>query len=262
MKQAGWKSDSKTNEVVINGQKYKFFKSREIQGKIKIVTIKRDNVGDMYIYFVTDYLEEEVKVRSGKSVGFDFGFKENILIAQNEEEDIPAPSFLRSNMKKLKKASKNFSSKKTGSKNFHKARLSLARVYRKADNQRNDFHWKLARKLCKEYSLICVESLNLKFMQKKHGKKMQDYGFGKFLQILEYVAARAGTKIVKIDKFFPSSQICSSCGEKNPEVKDLKIREWICPKCGANHDRDRNAAKNILAEGIRITGGASSVGGD
>ena len=89
-------------------------------------------------------------------------------------------------------------------------------------------------------------------MQKGHGKKVGDYGFSEFLNILEYVASQFNTKIVKIYRFYPSSQLCNKCGYQNPEVKDLSVREWFCPSCGTKHDRDRNAAQNILGEGLRV----------
>ena len=200
---------------------------------------------------MTDYEENEVIARTGQSVGYDFGFEEKILIA-SDGKDILAPSFLLSNMKALKRASKSLSKKKAKSKNQERARLELARIYRRADNQRRDFHWKLAQRLCSEYALICVEDLSLKGLQCRHGKKMQDYGFGMFLKILQYVAGHMGTTIIQVDRFYPSSQLCSKCGQKNPETKNLSVREWRCPKCGAEHDRDTNAAKNILNEGTRI----------
>ena len=196
LKQTGWKFDAWRNIIIINKQAYRYFKSREIVGKVKTVTIKRDGVGDIFIFVVTDHKENEVLARTGKSVGFDFGFKEKILIA-SDGKDILAPSFLLSNMKVLKQASKSLSKKKFGSKNRERARLELARVYRKADNRRKDFHWKLARELCQRYALICVENLSLKGLQRAHGKKMQDYGFGMFLQILEYVASCTGTTLIK-----------------------------------------------------------------
>ncbi|MGN8833584.1 RNA-guided endonuclease TnpB family protein, partial [Selenomonas montiformis] len=96
-----------------------------------------------------------------------------------------------------------------------------------------------------------LESLNMRWMQKSHGKKVNEYGFAKFVTILQYVASWCGTTVIKIDKWYPSSQLCSECGYKNKEVKNLQIREWYCPHCGRHHDRDRNAAKNILAEGLR-----------
>jgi putative transposase len=235
----------------VRNQEYRYFKSREVVGKIKTVTVKRDSIGDIFIFVMTDYVGNEVMARTGESVGYDFGFKEKILIS-SDGKDIPAPSFLLSNMKALKRASKSLSKKKVKSKNRERVRLELARIYRRADNQRKDFHWKLARQLCSDYALICVEDLSLKGLQRGHGKKMQDYGFGMFLQILKYVAVNMGTTIIQVDKFYPSSQLCSECGEKNPETKDLSVREWICPKCGTYHDRDTNAAKNILNEGTRM----------
>ena len=251
LKQAGWKIESWHNTIIINNQAYRYFKSREIVGKVKTVTVKRDSTGDIFIFVVTDYEENEVIARTGKSVGYDFGFKEKILIA-SDGKDILAPSFLRSNMKALKRASKSLSKKKFDSKKRERARLELARIYRQTDNQRKDFHWKMAQRLCSEYALICVEDLSLKGLQRNHGRKMQDYGFGMFLQILKYVAKLMGTTIIEVDRFFASSQLCSECGEKNPETKDLNVRDWRCPKCGAYHDRDTNAAKNILNKGIRI----------
>ena len=155
-------------------------------------------------------------------------------------------------MEALKRASKSLSKKKFDSKKRERARLELARIYRRAGNQRKDFHWKMAQRLCSEYALICVEDLSLKGLQHGHGKKMQDYAFGMFLQILKYVGKRMGTTIIEVDRFYPSSQLCSNCGEKNPETRDLSVREWCCPKCGTYHDRDTNAAKNILNEGTRI----------
>ena len=137
LKQAGWKIEAWHNTIVINNQPYRYFKSREIEGRIKTITVKRDNVGDIFIFVVTDYEENEVIARTGQSVGYDFGFKEKILIA-SDGKDILAPSFLLSNMKALKRASKSLSKKKAESKNRERARLELAKIYRRANNQRKD----------------------------------------------------------------------------------------------------------------------------
>ena len=136
--------------------------------------------------------------------------------------------------------------------NREKARLELARLHRRVANQRRAFHWELARTLCKKYSIICLEDLNMKWMQMGHGKKVADYGFAELVSLLEYVSPKFGTTIVHIGKFFPSSQLCNACGFQNKEIKDVRIRAWDCPKCGTHHDRDRNAAKNIHEEGLRI----------
>ena len=242
----------KDNTIIISKNKYKFFKSREVEGKIKVLTVKRDSCGDFYVYLICETPEVNIKPRLGKSIGFDFGFKGKILVAPNKEDDIIAPSFFKEKQKAIAKANRNLSTKRLRSNNRHKAQLALARLHRKVTNQRNAYHWELARELCKKYAVICLEDLNMKWMQKGHGKKVGDYGFSEFLKILEYVAPQFNTKIVKIDKFYPSSQLCNECGYQNPKVKDLSIREWFCPSCGTKHDRDRNAAQNILDEGLRI----------
>ena len=242
----------KENTVKVAGNKYKFFKSREIEGRIKLLTVKRDACGDFYVYLVCETPEIQIETRLGESIGFDFGFKGKMLVAENELEDIKAPSFFTKSKNKIAKANRSLSSKKMKSNNRKKSRLALARIYRKITNQRHDYHFKLARKLCQKYSIICLEDLNMKWMQKGHGKKVMDYGFGEFLLILEYIATKFGTKVVRVDKFFPSSQLCHDCEYQNKEVKDLKIREWTCPNCHEHHDRDRNAALNIHREGLRI----------
>ncbi len=117
---------------------------------------------------------------------------------------------------------------------------------------KNNYHWKLAKYLCNKYSIICLENISMKQMQKKHGKKVMDYGFSEFINILEYLSKQNGTRVIKVDRFFASSQICYNCGYQNKEVKNLSIREWTCPICGKRHDRDRNAARNIHVEGLKI----------
>jgi len=183
-----------------------------------------------------------------KRVGFDFGLKN--FLTSSDGKIISSPLFFAKNSKLIAKACKNLSRKKKFSNNRRKAKISLARVYKKTFNQRKDFHFKLARKLCLEYEKIFIEDLNLKAMQKLWGKKIYDLGFGEFVRILKYQAEKFDVEVIEVDRFFASSQICNQCGEKNSEVKNLKIREWICPKCGVKHDRDINAAKNILKFGL------------
>ena len=116
-------------------------------------------------------------------------------------------------------------------------------MHKKISNQRKDFHFKLANKICSEYALICIEDLNIKGMQKRWGRKISDYGFSEFIKILEYKAREIGSIVQKIDRYYPSSQICHVCGTKNPETKNLAVREWICEKCKTSHDRDRMLLK-------------------
>lgn len=159
------------------------------------------------------------------------------------------------NVKNIRSKSRKLYRKKKGSKNRERARQELARAYRKMENQRHDFHFKLARKLCEEYAVICLEDLNLKGMARLWGRKIHSLGFSEFIEILQNKALELGTRVILIDKYYPSSQLCNVCGNKNAEVKDLKVREWNCPKCGTHHDRDRNAAKNILVVGTSTISG-------
>ena len=253
LKQAGWKLDQTRGKIRIGKKWYGYFKSRNIEGKVKTVTIKRDAVGDIYVYLVCDVQLEPVEARTGKSVGFDFGLKK--FLTASDGHDIKSPYFFMLNAKRIKIKCRKLSCKKEGSNNCKRARQELARTYRKLVNQRIDFHFKTANRLCKEYALICLETLNIKGMARRWGRKVHSLGFSEFVKILEYEAMKAGIRISFIDRFYPSSQLCSECGYKNPEVKNLKIREWDCPQCHTHHDRDKNAAKNILMAGASAIGG-------
>ena len=249
LKQAGWKLNEADSSIVIGKQRYRYAKSREIDGRVKVLTVKRDALGDIYSYFVCEISENKVLTRTGKSVGFDFGLK--MFLNASDGKDIASPLFFKQNANSIKRASRNLSRKAKGSNNRKKAKLAIARLHRKIANQRDNFHWQAANKLVGEYALICLEDLNLKAMQKRFGRKISDLGFADFVNKLKYMAQRTGTSVVEIDRFFPSSQLCSECGYQNTETKNLKIREWICPKCGSMHDRDRNASINIEREGNR-----------
>lgn len=250
LKQAGWKLDEAGNSIKIGKQRYRYAKSREIDGKIKTLTVKRDALGDIYLYFVCETSVDEVLARTGKSVGFDFGLK--IFLNASDGRDIASPLFFKQNANAIKMANRNLSRKAKSSNNRKKAKLALVRLHKKVANQRDNFHWQTANKLVGEYALICIEDLNLKAMQKRFGRKISDLGFADFVNKLKYRAYRAGTSVVEIDRFFPSSQLCSECGYRNTETKNLKISKWTCPKCGNIHNRDRNASINIEREGSRI----------
>ena len=133
-----------------------------------------------------------------------------------------------------------------GSNSKKKVVKRLAKLHEHVVNQRNDFQWKLAHELCKYNVLIAIEDLNLKAMQKMWGRKVSDLGYSEFIQKLQCVAEKYGTQVVKIGRYEASSQICHCCGYRNPGTKELVIREWVCPVCGIHHDRDINAAINIL----------------
>lgn len=248
LKQAGWKLNEEEHTLTVNSRRYRYFQSRRISGKIKTVTIKRDGLGDFYVYIVTDATDFEVRTRTGQSVGFDFGLKK--FLTASDGNDVISPLFFAQSAKLLQQACRELSRKRKGSNNRRRAKLKLARLYRKIYNRRHDFHFKLARKLCIEYDTICIEDLNVKAMHRRYGRKIGDLAFSEFVSILKCEASRFGTTIIEVNRFFASSQICHCCGERNPAVKDLSIREWTCPKCGVTHDRDLNAAINILNEGL------------
>lgn len=149
---------------------------------------------------------------------------------------------------------RRFYKKQKGSKNREKARIKLARQHEKIANQRNDFIQKLSTNLVKNHDLIALESLRVKAMVRNHNlaKSISDASWSEFVRMLSYKCEWNRKVLVQIDTFFPSSQLCSNCGYKNPQVKDLGIREWVCTECEEHHDRDINAANNILQEGLRI----------
>ncbi len=156
--------------------------------------------------------------------------------------------FLREGLKEIRKLNKSLSRKKKGSHNRKRARFELARAHRRIADRRRDYHFKLAKELTEKYSLICVEDLNLKAMQKLWGRKISDLGHSQFVNILKYQCAKTGATVVEIPRFYPSSKTCSNCGHVLDDLP-LGVREWICPACGAKHDRDLNAALNILRVG-------------
>jgi putative transposase len=252
LKQAGWKLLG-SNKVRIQGVIYKFFKSRNIIGVVKTVTVKRDKLGQFWLYFVTE-TETEVQsseTRTGESVGFDFGLK--TFLTGSDGTEIESPLFFRQYLNDIRRAYSQLSRKKKGSKNRRKANLHLNRVFQRIDNLRHDFFFKLAHELTDKYDVIFFEDLNLKGMKALWGRKVSDLCFGTFLNILQYVAGQKGVKIHFIDRFYPSSKTCSDCGYIYQKLS-LKERQWACPGCGVIHDRDFNAALNIHRVGASTFG--------
>lgn len=162
------------------------------------------------------------------------------------------PRILTTLEKKYRKLAKAVSRKVYGSSNYQKAKLKLAKFHKYIANIRKDFLHKLSTNLLKEFDIICLEDLNIKGLMKNKGKSYQDVAQSEFITMLKYKAEWYGKTIVQISRWFPSSQLCSECGFKNPALKDTSIREYDCPECGTHHDRDINAAINILREGLRI----------
>ncbi len=251
LKQAGYRFLT-SNKIRICNQVYKFSKSREIQGKIKTLTVKRNNLGDLFILVVTDYVDESFGVVTGKIAGFDYGLKTFLTVS--DETLIESPLFFNQARSKLKAASRNLSSKQKGSNNWYKAKDKLNRVHEDISNKRRDWFWKLAHKLTDKYDVLIFEDLNLDGMKRLWGRKVSDLSFASFLEILQAVAVIKGKVVHFVDRYYPSSKTCSHCGHINKELS-LKDRFWDCPSCKTRDiPRDLNAAVNLQ----RL--GASSLG--
>ena len=232
---------------------------REIKGKVGKVTITKTPSGK---YFVSVFTKEEYVTpleKTGKSIGVDMGLKD--LLTTSEGETFNNNRYTRRYECKLAKAQQHLSRKKKGSRGFENQRLKVARLHEKISNSRTDYLHKCSISLVRRYDIICIEDLNVKGMVKNHriSKSITDASWGKFVSMLTYKAEWNEKKIVKIDRFYPSSQTCNVCGYLNKETKDLSVREWECPECHTRHDRDINAAINILHFGLNNNISAGTV---
>ena len=246
-KQGGFKLNENLFTVNKLQTAFKFSLSRPVKGEVKRLSVKRSPLGDFYLCVIADAEGKRYgKTHDGASVGVDFGLKTYMTLSDGQR--IENPQFLRKNLSDMRRASKRLSASKRGSHHHEIRRGELDRLYEKVTNSRSDWQWKLAHSLCRAYDNIFIEDLNLTGMCRRWGRKMNDLAHANFVSILCVVAAKYGCRIHKIDRFYPSSRMCE-CGYKN-ETLSLRDREWTCPQCGTVHDRDLNAARNILRRGI------------
>ena len=235
-----------------------FFKghNKKINGKIKSYTISHTST-DRYFISVLYETEDRVKLNNNKSVGIDMGIKD--LAVLSDGKVFENQKYLKSNLRKLRVLQRTVSrryqrgkKREEQSNNWKKAVKQVAKLHEHIAFQRYDYLHKISTWIAENYSTVCVETLNVKGMQKNHhlAQSISDCGWGMFLNMLEYKC----DNLVKIDKWFASSQTCSECGHKEEKVKNLNVREWVCPVCGTHHDRDLNAARNIEREGLSLCG--------
>lgn len=246
LKQAGYKFLG-SNRIRIGDRVYQYWNSQEIGGSIKTVTVKRSPLGEMFLVVVADGDGGDgVSLKTGKTAGFDFGLK--TFLTTSDGEKIESPQFLKSNIARLRKASRNHSRKQKSSANRERARKDLARVHEDISNQRRDWFWKLAHRLTDQYDALYFETLNLDGMKRLWGRKISDLAFAEFLEILKWVAKKKHKYVGFIDRWYPSSKTCSHCGHVHKQL-ELSDRWWRCPSCHSVNDRDENAAINIKAVG-------------
>ena len=223
---------------------------RKFTGKILSATISQVPSGKYFVSFNVECEQKELP-KNNKSIGIDLGITD-MLIDSNGNK-IPNPKTLYKYEQKLAKEQRRLSKKEKGSKNFHKQRIKVAKIHERITNIRKDYLHKLTFNIINENQVIITESLNVSGMikNKNLSKAISDVSWSEFTRQLEYKSNWYTRVYHKIDPFYPSSQHCNNCGYKNQKTKDLNIRKWTCPECNKEHDRDINAAKNILNQGLK-----------
>lgn len=222
---------------------------------IKSATIELKPSGKYCISILTEYESQipQLELNINKSIGLDYSSQD--FYVDSEGNFANYPKYYRELQVKLAREQRNLSKKKLNSNNRNKQRIKVAKIHEKIANLRNDFQHKLSKELSNKYYYIFIEDLNMQNMSRslRLGKSTLDNAFGQFRILLQYKMEDQGKQLIKIDKFTPTSIICSECGSYHKDiVNSLSVREWVCPDCNTKHDRDINAAKNIKKAGIQL----------
>ena len=220
--------------------------------KLKSVTISQTPSGKYYASVLFEYENQIQEQELHDFLGLDFSM--HGLYKDSNGNEPAYPRYYRQAEERLKREQRKLTLMQKGSKNRSKQRIKVANLHEKVANQRKDFLHKQSRQIANAYDCVCIENLDMKAMSQSlnFGKSVADDGWGMFVTFLKYKLEETGKRLVKVNKFFASSQICNVCGYKNTATKNLSIRAWDCPECGAHHDRDINAAINIRNEGMRL----------
>jgi len=227
--------------------------SRELPSDPSSVTVTKDAAGRYFASFVVETDGSEVLPETTPEIGIDLGLTHFAVMSDGRK--ITAPKLFRRAEKKLRKAQRDLSRKTKGSANRKKAVVKVARAHAHTANARRDFHHKLSTTIIRENQAVYVEDLAVKGLARTRlAKSVHDAGWSAFVGMLEYKTARYGRTFARVDRFFPSSQLCSACGFKDGP-KPLSVRSWTCGGCGTQHDRDINAAINIRTEGHKVAAG-------
>ena len=235
--------DAEKQKFVFVRRNILYHHHRDWEGNVRYIQIGRDAVGTLYLYVVTDETSKEVISATGKSVGIDFGMETYLTLSTGEKIHHPQP--LKHSLNHLRRLTKAVSRKQKGSGNYWRAVRELARTYRKIANQRRDWHYKRATDLCRRFDTIATETLNLDAMKRLWGRKVSDLAFSQFVEILKFKCFKHNREFVQVGQWIPTTKPCSDCGHHNENLS-LSDRQWTCPECGSHHDRDINAALNIL----------------
>jgi len=225
--------------------------SKRLEGRILNVTVSQTPGGKYYVSVCCTEVKIPQYIKTGNAIGIDLGL--NAIAVTSDGYEYPNHKHLNKSSKKLAREQKKLSRKTIGGGNYTKQRIKVAKVHERIAAERNDSIHKMTSELVKNYDMIVMEDLAVTNMMKNRrlSKAIADASWGEIKRQLEYKSVWHGRAFLQVDRFYPSSQLCG-CGYKNADVKDLKIRFWVCIKCGMEHDRDVNASRNILREGLRL----------